>query len=88
MELLWRRAETGVMKSEMDNKSLRPTLPKVEEQKDDMDAYIEQIKQFAKIQGWREDTWAVKQCSLLKGKGLEVYTCKPPEQADDYLPSV
>ena len=79
---------TGVTTSEMGNKSLRPTLPKVEEQKDDMGAYKEQFKQFAKIQGWREDKWAVKLGSLLKGKGLEVYTSKPPEQANDYLPSV
>ena len=36
MELLRLLAETGVRKSEMGNKSLRPNLPKVEEQKDDM----------------------------------------------------
>ena len=54
MELLMHRTETGVTKFEMDNKSLRPNLPKVEEQKDDMVAYIhaERFQQLAKIQVW------------------------------------
>ena len=84
MELLKLRAATGVSKSEMGSKSLRPKLPKFEEQKDDMDAYIERFERFARSQGWREDTWAVSLSSLLTGKGLEVYTSMPPEQADDY----
>ena len=67
----------------MGSKSLRPKLPKFEEQKDDMDAYIERFERFARSQGWREDTWAVSLSSLLTGKGLEVYTSMPPEQADD-----
>ena len=84
MELLKLRAATGVLKSEMGSKSLRPKLPKFEEQKDDMDAYIERFERFARSQGWRDDTWAVSLSSLLTGKGLEVYTSMPPEQADDY----
>ena len=84
MELLKLRAATGVSKSEVGSKSLRPKLPKFKEQKDDMDAYIERFERFARSQGWREDTWAVSLSSLLTGKGLEVYTSMPPEQADDY----
>ena len=84
MELLKLRAATEVSKSEVGSKSLRPKLPKFEEQKDDMDAYIERFERFARSQGWREDTWAVSLSSLLTGKGLEVYTSMPPEQADDY----
>ena len=49
-----------------------------------MDAYIERFERFARSQGWRDDTWAVSLSSLLTGKGLEVYTSMPPEQADDY----
>ena len=84
MELLKLRAATVVSKSEVGSKSLRPNLPKFEEQKDDMDAYIEYFERFARSQGWREDTWAVRLSSLLTWKGLEVYTSMPPEQADDY----
>ena len=49
-----------------------------------MGAYIERFERFARSQGWREDTWAVSLSSLLTGKGLEVYTSMPPEQADVY----
>ena len=49
-----------------------------------MDAYIERFERFARSQGWREDTWAVSLSSLLTGKGIEVYTSMPVEQADDY----
>ena len=48
MELLKLSAETGVLKSEMGSKSLRPKLLEFEEQKDDMNAYIER---FARSQG-------------------------------------
>ena len=81
MELLKLRAATGVSKSEVGSKSLRPKLPKFEEQKDDMGAYI---GCFARSQGWREDTLAVSLRSFLTWKGLAVYTSMPPEQADDY----
>ena len=43
MELLKLRAATGVSKSEVGSKSLRPKLPKFEEHKDDKDAYIERF---------------------------------------------
>ena len=41
LELL--KLYAGVSKSGMGSKSLRPKLPKFEEQKDDMDAYIERF---------------------------------------------
>ena len=65
-------------------KSLRPKLPKFEDGKDDMDAYIERFERFAKTQNWDESTWAVSLSSLLTGKGLEAYTSMPAEQANDY----
>ena len=49
-----------------------------------MGTYIERFERFAKSQGWRDHTWAVSLTSLLTGRGLEVYTSMPPEQADDY----
>ena len=68
----------------MGSKSRRPKLPKFEEQKDCIDAYIERFERFDRSQGWREDTLAVSLSSLLTGKGLEVYTSMTPEQADEY----
>ena len=74
MELLKLSAATRNSKSEISSKSLRPKLPKFEEHKDDMDAYIQRFERFARSQRWIEDTWAVSLSSLLTGKGLEVYT--------------
>ena len=63
---------------------LRPKIPKFEEEKDDMDAYIERFERFAKSQKWQEETWAISLSSLLTGKGLVVYTSMPMDQALDY----
>lgn len=65
-------------------KALRPKLPKFEEGKDDMDAYLERFERFAVSQKWHEYTWAVSLSSLLTGKGLEVCASMPPDQASDY----
>jgi predicted DNA-binding protein (UPF0278 family) len=65
-------------------KSLRPKLPKFDERLDDMDAYIERFERFAKGQDWDISTWATSLSSLLTGKGLEVYTSMPPEEANNY----
>ena len=66
-------------------KSSRPKLPKFDENHDDMDAYVERFERFAKGQGWGVDTLATSLSSLLTGKGLDVYTSMPPEQASDYI---
>ena len=42
-------AEIGASKSEMGNKSLRPKLPKFEEQKDVMGAYIGRFERFTMV---------------------------------------
>ena len=76
--------ETTVASDTSSSKSLRPKLPKFEEGKDDMDAYIERFERFAKSNKWSEDTWAISLSSLLTGKGLEVYTSMPADQVDDY----
>ena len=46
MDVLKLRGQTGVSKSEIGNKSLRPKLLKFEEQKDVMDAYIERFERL------------------------------------------
>ena len=85
IEILRLRAETGTQAStDTNTKSLRPKLPKFEEAKDDMDAYIERFERFATTQKWDKSTWAVSLSSLLTGKGLDVYTAMPVEQASDY----
>ena len=65
-------------------KALRPKLPKFDEEKDDMDAFLERFERFASNQGWPEGIWAVSLSPLLTGKGLQVYSSMPSDQASDY----
>ncbi|XP_069107370.1 uncharacterized protein [Argopecten irradians] len=64
--------------------SLRPKLPKFDEQKDDMDAFLERFMNFAMAQNWSNDIWAVSLSPLLTGKGLQVYSSMPSTQINDY----
>ncbi|XP_045215060.2 trichohyalin-like [Mercenaria mercenaria] len=89
LEMLKIKAEAGALAADkgtdhQSSKTLRPRVPKFEVSKDNMDAYLERFERFAKSQGWKEETWAVSLSSLLTGKGLDVYTSMPPDQANDY----
>ena len=48
----------------------RRKLPAFDEQKDDMDVYLERYERFATSQEWDEGDWAVSLSPLLTGKGL------------------
>ena len=78
----------GKEKAEADKstgvKALRPKLPKFDEGKDDMDAFLERFERLASSQGWPEEIWAVSLSPLLTGKGLQVYSSMPSNQANDY----
>ena len=50
-----------------------PKVPKYEEGKDEMDAFLECFESIATSQGWPQDGWAVSVSLLLTGKGLTVY---------------
>ena len=65
-------------------KALHPKLPKFDEEKDDMDAFLEKFEWFACSQGWPEEIWAVSLSPLLTGKDLQVYSSMPSDQANDY----
>ena len=62
----------------------RPKLPKFEEDKDDMDTYLQRFERFAKMQKWKPEEWVVSLSPLLTGKGLEVYTNMPDTDVDNY----
>lgn len=84
--------EAGSIKSEREEeeeftqgRKLRgPKLASFDESKDDMDSYIHRFEQYAALQGWRSNTWAVYLAALLKGRALDVYARLPPEEATDY----
>ena len=65
-------------------KGLRPKLPKFDENKDDMDAFLEHFERFAEIQLWPEAQWAVSVSPLLTGKGLHVYSSVPSTEASNF----
>ena len=65
-------------------KGLRPKLPKFDENKDDMDAFLERFERFAESQLWPEAQWAVSLSPLLTGKGLQVYSSMPSTEANNY----
>ncbi|KAJ8049235.1 hypothetical protein HOLleu_01889 [Holothuria leucospilota] len=63
-----------------------PKLPPFDEEKDDMDAYINRFERYATVQGWnKESEWAIGLGALLKGKALVEYSRLTPEEAADYV---
>ena len=62
-------------------------LPKYDESKDDMDAYINRFERYATANDWDEEVWALNLSTLLTGQGLQVYDSLTPADAD-YYPSL
>ena len=59
-------------------------LPRFDEKHDDMDTFIERFERFAESQGWQRDEWAVCLSPLLTGKGLQVFSSMPSDEALQY----
>ena len=49
-----------------------------------MDTFIESFERFAESQGWNRDEWAVCLSPLLTGKGLQVFSSVPSDEALQY----
>ena len=62
----------------------KPKLPRFSEKHDDIDTFIERFERFAESQGWQRDEWAVCLGPLLTGKGLQVFSSMPSEEALQY----
>ena len=62
----------------------KPKLPRFDEKHDDMDIFIERFERFAESQGWNRDEWAVCLSPLLTGKGLQVFSSMPSDEALQY----
>ena len=52
--------------------------------RDNMDAYLHRFEDYAVVQGWAEDKWAVNLSALLKGNALETYYRMDTEDRKDY----
>ena len=62
----------------------RPKLPACDEQKDEMDAYLERYEQIATSQEWDAGDWEVSLSSLFTGKGLQVHSSMPQGDVNHY----
>ena len=61
-----------------------PKLPKFDESKDHMDAFLERFERFATCQEWPREGWAISISSLLTGKGLQAYAALSDMEAAEY----
>ena len=61
-----------------------PKLPHFDDKKDNMDAQLHRFEDYAVVQGWAEDKWAVNLSALLKGNALETYYRMDTEDRKDY----
>ena len=76
--------DTPLTSLDLGVKALRPKLPKFDENKDDMDAFLERFERFAISRSWSENQWAVSLSPLLTGKSLQVYSSMPASEANDF----
>ena len=65
-------------------KASRPKVPMFNEEKDDIDAYLQRYEQLAAANAWPNAEWAMYLSTLLSGKALEIYARLPPDVARDY----
>ena len=65
-------------------KSRSPKLPAFDDDKDELDAYLQRFERYATAQSWPEDNWAINLSALLKGKALEVYSRLAVSEASSY----
>ncbi|XP_069108942.1 uncharacterized protein [Argopecten irradians] len=62
-----------------------PKLPAFEEEKDNIDSYIQRFERYATAQRWVKEThWAANLSALLKGRALDVFTRLPVEESLNY----
>ncbi|XP_069138131.1 uncharacterized protein [Argopecten irradians] len=61
-----------------------PKLPAFNEEKDNIDAYIQRFERYATAQRWNRDSWGANLSALLTGNALAVFSRLPVDQALDF----
>ena len=61
-----------------------PKLPPFDDNKDDLDSYLQRFERFATINKWEKGVWATFLCTLLTGRAMEVYSRLSDSDAADY----
>jgi len=70
---------------EHDVKLRGPKLPPFEDDKDNMDSYLNRFERYATVQKWKKDDWPLHLSALLKGKALDVYSRLSTTDSLNYL---
>ena len=65
-------------------KFVKVDLPALEEEKDDLDAYLIRFERTCEMYRIPTSDWAIQLARLLKGAALEVYQRMPIEELNDY----
>ena len=62
----------------------RPKVPKLQEEGDSIDAYIDRFEAFVENPGWDEGEWALMLLALLTGKALHIFSTLSKADQRDY----
>ncbi|XP_071493976.1 uncharacterized protein [Diadema antillarum] len=65
-------------------KARSPKLPLFQEDKDNIDAYLQRFERYAKNQNWPTTDWALNLSTLLTGKALDVHSRLSSAESNDY----
>lgn len=79
-----RDEENESRKSQTITRGKPPKLPPFEDDRDDIDSYLQRFERYANSLSWPTDTWAINLSALLTGKALQVYSRMPTKDAQDY----
>ena len=88
LELEQMKRETSELNASIAAESVRakpPKLPLFNEDRDQLDMYLQRFERYAVVQNWNREEWAFNLSSLLTGKALNVYSSIPIEDAHDYV---
>ena len=66
------------------SKSFSPKLPHFDDEKDELDAYLQRFERYATAQSWSKSNWAVNLSALLRGKALAVYSRLSIDESSEY----
>ena len=61
-----------------------PKLPNFDENRDEIDSYLQRFERFALAAKWSQDTWGTTVSAYLKGTALAVYSRMSVEDSLDY----
>ena len=62
----------------------RPKLPTFEDDKDDMDNYLNRFERIAEVNQWPREEWAANLSALLTGRALDAYSRLDRQESSEY----